>query len=42
LSYGDDVEELQISMGEIFERVKKLESKVSDHDERLNIRYDDH
>jgi hypothetical protein len=41
LSYGDDVEQLQTSMGEIFDRVEKLESKVSDHDERLNIRYDD-
>ena len=38
LSYGDDVEQLQTSMGEIFDRVEKLESKVSDHDERLNIR----
>jgi len=41
LSYGDDVEQLQTSMGEIFDRVEKLESKVSNHDERLNIRYDD-
>ena len=41
LSYGDDVEQLQTSMGEIWDRVEKLEGKVSDHDERLNIRYDD-
>jgi hypothetical protein len=41
LSHGDAVEELQESMGEIFDRVEKLESKVSDHDERLNIRSHD-
>ena len=41
LSYGDDVEQLQTSMGEIFDRVETLESKVNDHDERLNIRYHD-
>jgi hypothetical protein len=41
LSYGDAVEQLQESMGEIFDRVEKLEGLVRDHDERLNIRYDD-
>jgi hypothetical protein len=41
LSHGDAVEQLQESMGQIFDRVEKLESKVSEHDERLNIRYDD-
>jgi hypothetical protein len=41
LSYGNDVEQLQASMGEIFDRVETLESKVSDHDERLNIRSHD-
>jgi hypothetical protein len=39
LSYGDAVEQLETSMGEIFDRVEKLESLVGDHDERLNIRY---
>jgi hypothetical protein len=36
LSYGDDVEQLQISMGEIFDRVEKLESLVSEHRARLS------
>jgi Arc-like DNA binding domain len=38
LSYGDDVEQLQTSMGEIFGRVEKLESLVRDHDDQLNHR----
>ena len=42
LSYGDDVEQLQGSMGEIFDRVEKLESKVSDLDGQLNVRHDPH
>jgi antitoxin FitA len=37
----DAIHNLEESMGEIFDRVEKLESKVSDHDERLNIRHDD-
>lgn len=41
LSYGNDVEQLQTSMGEIFDRVEKLESKVSDLDSQLNVRLDD-
>jgi hypothetical protein len=40
LSYGDDVEQLQTSMGEIFDRVEKLESLVRDHDNQLNNRDD--
>jgi hypothetical protein len=40
LSYGDDVEQLQTSMGEIFDRVEKLENLVRDHDDRLNHRDD--
>jgi hypothetical protein len=47
LSSGDDVEQLQTSMGEIFDRVgeifdrvEKLESLVSDHDDQLNNRDD--
>jgi hypothetical protein len=40
ISYGDDVEQLQASMGEIFDRVEKLESLVSDHDAQLNNRDD--
>jgi hypothetical protein len=38
LSYGDDVEQLQTSMGEIFDRVEKLENLVSEHDARLSGR----
>jgi predicted HicB family RNase H-like nuclease len=38
LSYGDDVEQLQGSMGELFDRVEKLENKVSDLDGQLNVR----
>jgi predicted HicB family RNase H-like nuclease len=38
LSHGDDVEQLQTSMGEIFDRVEKLESLVSEHDARLSGR----
>jgi hypothetical protein len=40
LSYGDAVEQLQTSMGEIFDRVEKLESLVGDHDDQLNNRDD--
>ncbi len=40
ISYGDDVEQLQASMGEIFDRFEKLERLVQDHDEQLNTRYD--
>jgi hypothetical protein len=38
LSHGDDVEQLQTSMGEIFDRVEKLESLVREHDDQLNRR----
>ena len=38
LNYGDDVERLQTSMGEIFDRVEKLESLVSEHDDQLKGR----
>lgn len=38
LSHGDAVEELQESMGEIFDRVEKLESLVRDHDDQLKHR----
>jgi hypothetical protein len=41
LSHGDAVEQLQESMGEIFDRVEKLESLVRDHDDRLNPRFHD-
>jgi hypothetical protein len=40
LSYGDDVEQLQGSMGEIFDRVEKLESLVRDHDAQIKRRDD--
>ena len=40
LEHGDAVEQLQQSMGEIFDRVEKLERLVQDHDEQLNTRYD--
>jgi hypothetical protein len=40
MSHGDDVEQLQQSMGEIFDRVEKLESLVRDHDDQLNNRDD--
>jgi hypothetical protein len=40
LSHGDDVEELQTSMGEIFDRVERLESLVRDHNARLTGRDD--
>jgi hypothetical protein len=42
LSYGDDVEQLQGSMGEIFDRVEKLETKVSELDARLDVRFGPH
>jgi hypothetical protein len=38
LSHGDAVEELQESMGEIFDRVEKLETMVRDHADQLRIR----
>src|SRR3981081_2438805 len=38
LSHGDAVEELQVSMGEIYDRVEKLESLVREHDARLSRR----
>jgi hypothetical protein len=38
LNHGDAVEELQGSMGEIYDRVEKLESLVSEHDARLSRR----
>ena len=38
LSHGDAVEELQESMGEIFDRVEKLETIVRDHADQLRIR----
>jgi len=40
LSHGDDVEELQTSMGEIFDRVERLESLVRDHNAALTGRDD--
>jgi hypothetical protein len=40
LSHGDDVEQLQQSMGEIFDRMEKLESLVRDHDDQLGNRDD--
>jgi hypothetical protein len=40
LSHGDDVEQLQQSMGEIFDRMEKLERLVGDHDEQLGNRDD--
>jgi hypothetical protein len=40
LSHGDAVEQLQTSMGEIFDRFEKLERLVQDHDEQLSTRYD--
>lgn len=38
LRYGDDVEQLQTSMGEMFDRMEKLESLVRQHDDLLNHR----
>jgi hypothetical protein len=38
LSHGDDVEQLQTSMGEIFDRVERLESLVREHDDKLSGR----
>ena len=38
LSYGDDVEQLQQSMGEIFDRLEKLESFVNEQEARLSGR----
>jgi hypothetical protein len=38
LSHGDHVEELQSSMGEIFDRVEKLENLVNEHEARLSGR----
>ena len=40
LEHGDAVEQLQQSMGEIFDRVEKLERLVQDHDDLLNERDD--
>jgi hypothetical protein len=40
MSHGDAVEQLQVSMGEIFDRVEKLEDLVRDHDDQLNTRHD--
>jgi hypothetical protein len=40
LSSGDDVEQLQTSMGEVFDRVEKLECMVRDHDAVLYHRDD--
>ncbi|QIG97522.1 Arc family DNA-binding protein [Bradyrhizobium sp. 6(2017)] len=38
LSYGDDVEQLQTSTGELFDRLEKLERLVREHDDRLSGR----
>ena len=38
MNYGDDVEQLQQSTGELFDRMEKLESLVSEHDARLSGR----
>jgi len=38
LSHGDAVEQLQTSMGEIFDRMEELESLVRVHDDRLSSR----
>ena len=40
LSHGDAVEQLQESMGEIFDRVERLESLVRDHNATLTGRDD--
>ena len=40
LSHGDAVQQLQESMGEIFDRVEKLESLVRDHDAQIKRRDD--
>jgi hypothetical protein len=40
LSHGDAVEQLQESMGEIFDRVERLESLVRDQDAKLSRRDD--
>jgi hypothetical protein len=40
LEHGDAVEQLQQSMGEIFDRVEKLERLVQNHDDLLNERDD--
>jgi hypothetical protein len=40
LSHGDAVEQLQESMGEIFDRVEKLERLVRDHQAQVNHRDD--
>jgi hypothetical protein len=40
LEHGDAVEQLQQSMGEIFDRVEKLERLVQDHDDLFNERDD--
>lgn len=38
LNHGDAVEQLQGSMGEIFDRMEKLESVVCEHDDLLSRR----
>jgi hypothetical protein len=38
LSYGDDVEQLQTSVGEIFEGLEKLKNLVNEHDALLKGR----
>jgi hypothetical protein len=40
LSHGDAVEQLQESMGEIFDRVERLERLVRDHQAQVNHRDD--
>ena len=38
LNHGDDVEQLQGSTGELFDRIEKLESLVREHDDKLSGR----
>jgi len=38
LNYGDDVEQLQQSTGDLFDRMEKLESLVREHDAQLSGR----
>jgi hypothetical protein len=38
LAHGDDVEQLQLSNDELFNRLEKLESLVREHDDKLSGR----
>jgi hypothetical protein len=37
---GDTIANLEESVAELFDRIEKLESKVSDLNDQLNVRYD--